>query len=172
MMMKIDFTKYREQFKQLPEPLQKQVFVRLGFALISLLFFILVLNLTTDVLAIVPFIGLSVYSVISAILLFRRGVAGKYVVIRGCCAEAADTLIRKRTKAVLIETGEHLVRVVLRQRLRRIRVGTEMEVYVADSTPVYDKDGAKLLQTYLAINVTGGERNAKSGRPVPGTENS
>ncbi len=169
--MKMDISKYREQFKQLPEPLQKQVFVRFGLALPALLFFILVLNLTADILAIVPFIGMTIYSIISAFMLFRRGVEGKYVIIHGRCTEAVDTLIRKRTKAILIETEEHMVRVSLRQRLRRIRVGTEMEIYVADNTQVYDKDGAKLLQNYIAINVTGGEQNAKSKRSVPGTEN-
>jgi hypothetical protein len=170
--MKMDFAKYGKQLKQLPEPLQKQIFIRFGFALISLLFFALVLNLTTDLLAIVPFIGLAVYSVINAILLYKRGVVGAYVVIRGRCAEASDTLIRKRTKAILLETEEHLVRVILRQRLGRIRVGTEMDIYVADNTQVYDKDGAKLLQNYIAINLTGGQQNAESGRSVSGTKNS
>ncbi len=104
-------------------------------------------------------------------LLFRRGVAGRYVVISGRCTEAADTLIRKKTKAILIEAEEHLVRVILRQRLRRIRAGASVEIYVADSTPVYEKDGVKLLQSYLAIKITGGDRNAKGNRIAYGTKN-
>jgi len=46
----------------------------------------------------------------------------------------------------------------VKQRLRRIPNGTELAVYVANSTPVYDKDGIKMIHSYLAIDVNRGKR--------------
>jgi len=171
--MKEKIARYKAQFTEIPEPLQKQVLIRLGFALVFLLLFILVLCMMFDWLTVVPFIGLSIYSVISAFLLFRRAVMGGYVVIRGRCLESAVTLIRRRTKSILVDDGEHMVQVMMKQRLKRIPGGAELEIYVADNTQVYEKDGAKLLHTYLAIHIkTGGiKRDENSKRTIPETEN-
>jgi len=171
--MKEKLARYKAQFAEIPEPLQKQVLIRLGFALVFLLLFILVLCMMFDWLTVVPFIGLSIYSVISAFLLFRRAVMGGYVVIRGRCLESAVTLIRRRTKSILVDDGEHMVQVMMKQRLKRIPGGAELEIYVADNTQVYEKDGAKLLHTYLAINVKAGgiKRDENSKRTIPETEN-
>lgn len=169
--MKEKLARYKTQFTAIPEPLQKQVFIRLGFALVFLLLFILVLSMMFDWLTIVPFIGLTIYSVISAYLLFRRATAGDYVVIKGHCVESAVTIIRKRTKSLLVEAGEHMVQVMMKQRLKRIPKGAELEIYVASNTQVYEKEGTQLLHTYLAIDIKGGKkRDEKSERPVPETK--
>lgn len=171
--MKEKLTRYKAQFAAIPKPLQKQVFVRLGFTLMFLLLFILVLCTMFDWLTAVPFAGLAVYSAISVFLLFHRAAVGDYVVIRGCCMESAVTLIRRRTKSILVETEEHMVQVMMKQRLKRIPEGAVLEVYVASNTQVYEKDGAKLLHTYLAIDMkTGGNRrNEKGKRALSETKN-
>ena len=166
MTMKNKISKYKTQLAEIPAPLQKQVFIRLGFALVFLLLFILVLFTMFDWLTIVPFIALSVYNVISAFMLFHRAVAGGYVVIQGSCVETASTIVRKKTKSVLIETEDHLVRIILRQRLKRIPKGAELEFYVADNTQVFERDGAKLIHTYLAINMKETAQSEKSKKPV------
>ena len=169
--MKIDVPKYKAQFEEMPEPLQKQIFIRLGFALAFLLLFILVLITMSDWLTVVPFIGISIYSAISAYLLFRRTAAGGYVVIQGICVETVGTLVRKRTKSIYLQTEEHMVQVFLRQRLKRIPKGAKLEIYVADNTQVYERDGAKLLHSYLAIQSIGEKWNGhKSERSVPEVE--
>ena len=40
------------------------------------------------------------------------------MVIQDSCVETASTIVRKKTKSVLIETEDHLVRIILRQRLK------------------------------------------------------
>ena len=149
--MKTKFSTYKAQFHTIPEPLQKQILIRLGFVLAFLLLFILILSMKFDWLTVAPFIGLSIYSVVSAVLLFQRAVTGKYVVVLGRCTETVETLIRKKTKSILMETDEHTVRVFLRQRTKRIPKDAVLEVYVADNAPVYEKDGIKLLHSYLAF---------------------
>jgi len=145
---------YKEQFTAIPDPLKKQVFIRLGLALMFLSVSILAIVSMFDWMAIIPLICLAIYSTFSAGALFSRAVARKYVVIQGRCTEAIVTPIRRRSKSVLVQTNEHMVRLMIKQRLRRILPGVELEIYVADNTQVYEKDGAKLLHAYLAINIT------------------
>ncbi len=167
--MKEDLFKYREQFKIIPAPLQSQIIYRIGLALVSALFFALLARITADWLVIIPFAGLCVYSLFCAYKLFQRCAEGGYVIIRGRCAEVENTIIRQRTKAVMIEAEEQMVRIILRQRLMRIRTRAEIQFYIADNTPVFEKGGAMLLNNYLAIELMGGERNAKSKRPITGS---
>ncbi len=164
--MREELFKYRERFTRIPVPLQSQILFRLGCALVSALFLALLACITADWLVIIPFAGLCVYSLFCAYKLFQRCAEGGYIVIRGRCAEVENTIIRQRIKAVTIETEEQMVRIVLRQRPMRIRTGAEIRFYIADNTPVFEKDGAMLLNNYLAIEFIGGERNAKSRRPI------
>ena len=144
---------YKTQFAALPEPLKKQILIRLGFSLGFFLLFILVLWAMFDWMAVVPVIGLSIFSIISAGILFSKAVAGDYVVIRGRCIEVTVTPIRKRSKSILIQTDEHIVQLMTKQRPKRIHKGVDLELYVAKNTHVYEKDGIQLLHTYLAINI-------------------
>ncbi len=167
--MREELFKYRERFTRIPAPLQSQILFRLGCALVSALFLALLACITADWLVIIPFAGLCVYSLFCAYKLFQRCAEGGYVIIRGRCAEVENTIIRQRTKAVMIEAEEQMVRIILRQRLMRIRTGAEIQVYIADNTPIFEKGGAMLLNNYLAIELMGEELNAKSKRPITGS---
>ena len=156
--MKDKMKRCQEQFAAIPEALQKQIWIRLGFALAFVLLFLFALVLLLDWMSAIPFIALTIYSVISAWILFRRVVAGDYVALEGHCIETTVTSVRKRTKSILLQTEEHAVRVMIRQRLKRISQGASIKLYVSSSTQVYDKDGVWLVPAYLAIEVKG-EKN-------------
>ena len=59
----------------------------------------------------------------SAALLFNRCARGKYVVITGVCTEIERTSIRKRIKAIHLQTEEHYVRLVGVRGLRSLSIG-------------------------------------------------
>jgi len=143
---------FKTQYTAIPDPLKKQFLVRLGLAFVFLLLSAFVLWAMFDWLAVVPLICLAVFSAIRAYILFSQAVAGEYVIIRGRCAEVTVTPIRKRSKSILVQTDEHVVRLMMRQRPKRIPVGVDLEIYVAANTPVHEKDGADLIHTYLAID--------------------
>jgi hypothetical protein len=157
--MKLDLALNWKQYKELPEPLQKQIAARLGFALMFLFLFFLSLNLTADIMMTAPFICLTVYCALSATLLFRRAATGRYIVSRGRCADVVYTPIRRKPKAVLLEADDHMVRITLRRGLGHFWAGSELTVYAADDAPVYEKDGIMILQTYMAVHIAGGERD-------------
>jgi len=121
--------------------------------------FITLLITINDLYTILPFIGLSVFCVIQALLLFFRAGGGGYVIIHGECKETILTTVRKRTKSIILDTEEHTVQIIVKQRLRRIPTGTVLDVYVAENTPVYEKDGIQLLHSYWAIDSKGGQNH-------------
>lgn len=164
--MKDKIKQWREQFSAIPEALQKQIGIRLIFALVFFLLFVLVLLLLVDWMSCIPFIVLTVYNGISTILLFQRAVVGGYVVILGRCLETTETPIRKRIKSVQLQTDEQIVRVTIHHRVRRIPPGTMIKVYVSNSTQVYDKDGIWLIPTYLAIDLKGDKNRYDQSKRV------
>lgn len=159
-----------KNLKLIPEPLQRQVFIRLGFSIIFLLFFFLLLIMDNSLYTVLPCAALIAFCVIHAYLLSRRAARGGYVIISGICNEAVYTGLRRRTKSVYLQTEEYLVQIAIKQRLKRVPVGTVLDVYVADNTPVYEKDGAKLLYTYLALDYKGGRRTNGSKSTVSKAE--
>jgi len=154
--MKEKVQKYKTAFSAIPEPLQKQVYIRLGFTIIFLLLFVLVLSMMFDWLTVIPFIILSLFSLISAGQLFRSAVKGDYVMIEGNCVDVTVTAFRKQTKSVILKTDEHTVQVMIRQRLKQIPKGVSVVVYMAKSTQVFDKNGMMVLHSYIALEIKGG----------------
>lgn len=162
--MKEKITKLKAVFALIPEPLQKQVYIRLGFSFAFLLLFALVLSMAFDWMTVLPFAILSVFSLFSAWQLFIRATKGEYVLVEGTCIDTVVSPIRKRTKSVTIQTDDHIVQIMLRQRLKRIPNGVDVILYVAKSTQVFDKNGMMVLHTYIAIEIKGGNANEKRKR--------
>ena len=169
--MKEKVQKYKTAFAAIPEPLQKQVYIRLGFTVIFLLLFVLVLSMGFDWLTVIPFIVLSLFSLYSAWHLFRSALKGEYVVIEGICVDANVTAIRKKTKSVILKTDEHTVQVMIRQRQKKIPKGVELAIYVAKKTQVFEKDGMMVLHSYIALEIKGGtehENRRRIGKKTQG----
>lgn len=142
---------YRSQFTDIPQPLQKQILLRFGYALVFLLFCVCILFIGANWLTTIPCFAISIYCLFNAICLFHTVIAGKYIIIRGLYVSAERTLFQKRVKSVLIRNSEHSVQINTHIRIKHIGTGTKLIVYVADNTPVYDIDGIKHLYAYLAI---------------------
>jgi len=155
------FTEYYEAFARIPEPLQKQILIRLGLALGSLLMILIILILIADRFLLIPFIGIFVFNIIWSWNFYDIAVNNKYVVISGRCIDANLTIIKRYTKSVTIETEEHVIQINTKQRWKKILLNTELDIYVADKTLVYSKDGIEVLHSYLAININGGKRVEK-----------
>ena len=148
----------RVQFMAIPEPLQRQVMIRIGFSMLSLFMIAPIVIFTADLLLVVPFVISFILCGFSAIMLFRLAVEKKYVVISGRCIDITLTMVRRQVKSITIETDSHIVQVTLGSRLKRFLPDMELDVYIADSTPVYHKDGMELLSSYIAIDVKGGKK--------------
>ena len=91
----------KEKFKQIPQPLRKQILLRCVGAGLSLAMLLFVLVYSRDWRFFIPCVVVAILCLASAALLFNRCARGKYVVITGVCTEIERTSIRKRIKAIV-----------------------------------------------------------------------
>jgi hypothetical protein len=144
----------RKIFKQIPEPLQKQIIFRLAWGLGVLLLTIILFIYTRDLFSMLSCIAIVIFCSVSTFQLFRRAVLGEYVVITGECTSIMFTTIRKRTKSITIRTNDNkILNVMIKQRVKKFSVGSNVKLYVAANVPLYENEGAHLLYSYLAIDM-------------------
>ena len=145
-------------FKQIPKALQKQILYRLGYGIAILFLTVILLFYTVELFSILAGIFITIFFVASSFLLFRRAVAGEYVVIRGECLDVTLTAVRKWTKMVIVQTEDkRTIKIMIKQRLKKIRVGSKIMLYVASNMPVYETKGVHILSSYLALEMKGGD---------------
>ena len=140
-----------KEFKRLPEPLQKQTLIRLGCSGLFLILLIVFLKSARDIYLWLPCAGATVLFLAAGILLFCRAAQGDYIVISGECAEVGATPVKRRAKYIVLHADVCDVKVMLRNRLRKINKGAVVRLYVLSSTPLYEERNGCLLRSYIAI---------------------
>jgi len=142
-------------FKKIPAPLQKQALIRLGFSVVFLLMLAILLPVTRDIYICLPCAAAAVFLLVSAYMIFRRGLMGDYLVVSGTCQSIELSAVKRRVKSVIIQADGQTVQVMIRGRMRKITPGTPIDLYLTKDTPIYEKGGVQLLYTYLAIDIKG-----------------
>ena len=123
----------REKFEKIPPPLQKQIIMRCGAALVSLLLMVVSLLLEGNLYLSLSVLLFFAFYGFSALQLLYRAVTDQIVVIRGHCTGLEKTPMRRRIKTLYLWSDPHTV-------------------YTATGTPVYENEGCQQLSTYLAID--------------------
>lgn len=141
-------------FKQIPEPLQRQILYRLAWGIGVLLLTFILYIYTKDLFSMLSCIGIVIFCFTSAFLFFRHAVLGEYVIITGECLSVTLTTIKKRTKFITMRTDDNqILKVVIKQRVKKFTSGSRIMLYVAWNVPIYEKEGAHLLYSYLALDM-------------------
>ena len=141
----------KEKFKQIPQPLRKQFLLRYTGVIMGIVMLLIVLIYSTDWRFMVPCTAASVLCLASAALLFDRCIRGRYVVITGICTEIERTSIRKRIKAIYLQTEEHQIKLVGVRPVRNLIVGDTLNLFVAENTPVYTIEGSNVICSYITL---------------------
>ena len=141
------------EFKRIPGPLQKQALIRLGLSALFLILFVAVLIAAGDIYLWAPCAGSAVFFAAAAFSTFRLAAAGGYVIVRGECAEVGVTAVKRRAKYILLRTDAGEIKVILRNRSRKMRAGTQVKLYVSKNTPIYEGNGSQMLYAYMALEV-------------------
>ena len=141
----------KEKFKQIPAPLRKQIWVRCAGAGLAAAMLLIVLIYSNDWRFMVPCAVAALLCLASAAMLFDRCVRGKYVVITGICTEIDRTTIRKRIKAIYLQTEEHQVKLVGVRPVRNLLIGDTLSLFVAENTPVYTIEGSNVICSYITL---------------------
>ena len=143
-------------FRQIPKPLQKQILYRLGYGAAILLVTVMLLFYTMELFSVLACVFIMIFFTANSFLLFRRAVIGDYVVISGECLDVTLTAIKRRTKMVILCTEDkRIIKIMIKQRLKKIDIGSKIILYVASNVPVYESSGVYLLNSYLALDMKG-----------------
>jgi len=142
----------KEKFARIPEPLRRQILFRMGVGFVSVILLITALLIGGDWRFCVPCAALAVFFLGGGTLLFFRGSDGRYVVIEGVCTEIERSTLRRRLKSFSLQGERFLIRIMnQRQRIRGLSVGDTLTVYVSEKALVYEMDGCKIVNSYIAL---------------------
>ena len=127
----------REKFEKIPPPLQKQIIMRCGAALVSLLLMVVSLLLEGNLYLSLSVLLFFAFYGFSALQLLYKAVTDQIVVIRGHCTGLEKTPMRRRIKTLYLWSDPHIVKIQISGKLRNVDEGDIITVYTATGTPVY-----------------------------------
>jgi len=140
-----------KKLKSLPEPLQKQILLRLGLAAVLFILGLASAIIWKDASMLLIIAAAALFAVLGVRIAYRD-----YIIINGICGDVDATIVRRRTKAIVLCAmmgGKEIkLRIPLRQQFKKIAVGDALEVYVDAETQIHEWDGEFRLQSYIAID--------------------
>ena len=144
----------KEKFKMLPEALKKQVLLRFGGSVVFFVLFFFLLWGTGDVYMLLPCLLFFCVETGNGIWFFFRCVHGKYVRLLGQCIGLETARFRKRIRSICLAYETGMVKIPVKGRLRNLREGDMVSVYIAENAPVYEKEGMYFVGDYYALLFT------------------
>lgn len=148
------------KFKQLPEALQKQIIIRFALALLFSILFVIILIVSGDAYLYIPCLLFAGFLIANTTLLQYNSLNGNFVSVRGVCTHIDATPFRKRIKSITLEYEEEKPRqltISVKERMKRLKIGDTVTVYLSEKTPVYTRDGEYWINSYYAIEINRGE---------------
>lgn len=142
----------KEQFRNIPDVLQKQILIRMTGSGLGIVMVLLVLAYGGSLRFLIPGFVTSLTFLADALAVLGRCADQKYVVIEGICEQIEYTGLRKKAKAIHIRCNGKAVRIIGQlHSLGSLRNGDLLKVYLAESTPVYEHDGVYQVTNFMAI---------------------
>lgn len=108
----------KQDWKSLPPALQHQLIIQMGLAVCCLVLAIGALAFISFSVS-VPFLLGAALLTICAARLYRTGMRGQYLILRGVILKVERTALRQRPKSILLEANGKALLVMLRNRACR-----------------------------------------------------
>lgn len=135
----------REKFKAIPNPLQKQILIRLVGCAVGIAALIVLLINGGRWQLFFPAVIITIYFLLSAINLFVLCSEGRYVELHGTCKAIERSVVRKRVKALHIESDGKSIKLIPHQNTGPVSEGDSLIIYLADTASVYEVDNDLVL---------------------------
>lgn len=143
----------RERLQSLPAALQRQILLRLGIGSASFLLFFVILFISWDLYLCIPCLILSVFLIVNGGCLFYNSIKENYVVVQGVCSEIEIKGILKKVKAFYISFEDKLLKIPVRQSIKKLRTGDTVTVYMSNKTPIYEDGNLFTICSYYALDI-------------------
>ena len=149
----------KDKFKQLPKALQKQIIMRFALAILFSVLFVIILLVHGDTYLYIPFLLFAGFLIANTTLFQYNSLNGNFVSVSGICTHIDATLFRNRIKSITLEyEGDKTkqLTITVKERMKRVKIGDTVTVYLSDKTPVYTCDGEYWINSYYAIEIRKG----------------
>ena len=141
----------KERFKTLPEVLQWQIISRFAGGVGFLLLFIVIVIFYRNVYLWLPSLFFMAVLIVSGSVLLYNSIKGNYVSVAGVCENIEVTGIRRRVKSITLKLEENSLTISVRHRIKKLKVGDTVIVYLSVKTPVYPTANGYDTFTYYAL---------------------
>lgn len=94
--------------------------------------------------------------IVNGIFLLYNSINGNYVSVAGVCENIEFTGIRKRVKRITLKLEENSLKISVRHKIKRLKIGDTVIVYLSVKAPVYPQDDGYVVFNYYAMEVRNG----------------
>lgn len=142
----------RNKIRTLPITLQNLLIYRFALSILALGASLALTIFLRDLRFALPGAALSAAMLVSAILLYRLLMQGRYLALRGTVLNVEQTIVRKHAKVIVLEAEGKALRIQLRNRHLKVNQGDTVALYLADTAKLYPWRGMYQLSGYLALS--------------------
>lgn len=143
----------KEKWIKMPKALQRQVLFRSGGGGLFLMILLFLITGSRDLYLLLPCVLCMFWLAGSGFWLFLQTAEGNYMRLQGQCIRIDTSGLRKRVQAVHLALEQGTVKIPVRYRISRLSEGDIIVVYVAEKTPVYERDGEYIIGNYYAMAI-------------------
>ena len=143
----------KEKWIKMPKALQRQVLFRSGGGGLFLMILLFLITGSRDLYLLLPCVLCMFWLAGSGFWLFLQAAEGNYMRLQGQCIRIDMAGLRKRVRAVHLALEQGTVKIPVRYRISRLSEGDIIVVYVAEETPVYERDGEYIIGNYYAMEI-------------------
>ena len=143
----------KERFKALPEALKWQIISRFAGGIGFLLLFIVIVIFYRSVYLWLPSLFFMALLIVSGIILMYNSIAGDYVSVSGVCEHIEVVGIRRRVKSITLKLEENSLKISVRHKIKKLKLGDTVIVYLSVKAPVYPQDDDYVVFNYYAMEV-------------------
>lgn len=138
---------------ELPSAIRKEVVKRFLYGIIALLFFVIVILTSKDILLCIPCAIIALLSFFASGIVIYHYKKGKIISIVGICIEIERKRIRKSITSILLDVDGKAVKIRIKGRKTKINEGDSVQVYILESTKVYNYENKFVISDYYAMEV-------------------
>lgn len=143
----------KEKWIKMPKALQRQVLFRSGGGGLFLMILLFLMTGSRDLYLLLPCVLCMIWLAGSGFWLFLQAAGGSYMCLQGQCIRIDTAGLRKRVQAVHLALEQGTVKILVRYRISKLSEGDIIVVYVAEKTPVYERDGECIIGNYYAMEI-------------------
>ena len=94
---------------------------------------------------------LAVYLCVNAFALVYAQARGNIICVHCKCAKLERSALRKRNKAVYLDSERGMIKVIASKIPKRIAVGESLDLYLKKSARVYERGNEYTVSEYIAL---------------------